>query len=264
MDDDTHRWADDNISAPETSTLFMFVPGEYGTMLSVRICLATEHNTRVIRVRLNIACMLAFLDMDYWTVPTAPLTSWNRKRVQSYLHRVREDIAKELIVTDEATLLDRSFQPNASRHWAVRVHHGLGHSNTGRTMYNEHCKVNGLIPYMEDFVNYGLHHSLPMIHADWSASLDWIALYNGRFGHVVCPNALFRCPTNVEHEERDWMCSRIFLATIAGTGTSMIPQKESIMGWNSPALRTSVVEPHLPMPSDATMCKFHAVAHIVT
>jgi len=124
------------------------------------------NNTRVIRVRLNIACMLAFLDMDYWTVPTAPLTSWNRKRVQSYLHRVREDIAKELIVTDEATLLDRSFQPNASRHWAVRVHHGLGHSNTGRTMYNEHCKVNGLIPYMEDFVNYGLHHSLPMIHAD--------------------------------------------------------------------------------------------------
>ena len=57
-------------------------------------------------------------------------------------------------VTGSATL-DPTFSTDALREWAIRVHDGYGHSQTGRKEYLESCARLGTTPYTADFINYG-------------------------------------------------------------------------------------------------------------
>jgi hypothetical protein len=169
MNDDVDRWPNDSSPPPRTAARWLFVTEEghkKSTIVGFLVIDHTEHEICSMAVHQDLALMLAYLDLDYWSSPTKDTSSWNQARIEAYLHHVREDMLKELMAADRAALVQTTFGTAVLRQWAIRVYHGYGHSSTGHGLYMEFCMENGYNPYDEEFINYSKNARLHTIQPD--------------------------------------------------------------------------------------------------
>ena len=61
----------------------------------------------------------------------------------------------EMVGTEGHILQDSTFLPSVLREWAVRVHGGYGHSQTGHREYADSCRKFNMNPYEESIMHYG-------------------------------------------------------------------------------------------------------------
>jgi hypothetical protein len=166
MNDDIQRWSNNPSPVPPNITQWLFELEGCGNNGTVRFLVVdvTGHEICSVLIHRNMACVLAYLDLDYWSTSTKDTSGWNRSRIEHYLRHLREDVVTELTEEegDHVTLLP-SFGSTVLREWAVRVRHIYGHSLTGRNEYHDFCTSNGQSPYNEEFINYGKNHNLSAV-----------------------------------------------------------------------------------------------------
>jgi len=107
MYDDAFRWPNDTDQLPRRFPTIWIFGGEEDFPIGYLRFSVIDHAGRelcALRVHRNLALVLAYLDIDYWTTNLNQISPWNRMRIQGYLLRLREDVVKEMMAADRAGL----------------------------------------------------------------------------------------------------------------------------------------------------------------
>jgi hypothetical protein len=250
---DLERWSNNGLEAPPTSRMRWEFENRQRpcepSSLTFSVIYATGGPTHTFHIHRNLMLMLGYLDLDYWLSPMKVMTVWNRNRISRYLQRLREDVVVELTGVEANVLEDSTFGTNALREWAVRVHGGYGHSQTGRKEYQESCKRRGVTPYDEDFINYGKSQaSYDTTHL--MKTSDWRQMCKHHFAGSISHRSLLPCPTRVHSLCADHRCN--VSVTCAATMTSAemslhpfcVPRASTSMRHMGPGITGQSVLPH--------------------
>jgi hypothetical protein len=227
---DWQRWSDDAspVAPSPTQWLFMGQLSQNTNPIRFLVVLHMEHHQLDVFVHLNLALMLTYLDLDYWASSTVGASPSIKTCIEHYLLSVQGDVEKELMAADSATLLERSFGTSTLPAWACRVYHNYGHSQKGRDMYLKHCVTNGVIPYKQEFINYGENHLNPCSYAVQLIMVitsDWRNLCNQDFRISLCQDQSLGCSTKVNHTHRitpDMACASTFVTGVKTASVSNV------------------------------------------
>jgi hypothetical protein len=214
---DWQRWSDDASSVAPSPTRWLFVGRLSQNTNPIRFLVVdnTERQKLDVYVHLNLALMLTYLDLDYWASSVVGASSLIQTCIEHYLLSVRGDVEKELMTADSATLLEQSFGTSTLREWASRVYHNYGHSKKGRDMYHRHCVVNGVIPYKEEFINYGENHLKPRSCStvDRDDNVRLAHSMQPRFQNLLVSGSIFwmfnQSQSRSPHHTRHHMCEHL-------------------------------------------------------